>query len=298
MKHAYMILAHNNFKILEKLIKQIDYKNNDIFIHVDKKVKDFDFEYFKKIPKTSKIIFCSSRIDVRWGSYSQIEVMYELLREARKNGEYGYYHLLSGVDFPLKTQKYIHEFFEKNNGKEFIYITDWTNYRVSRRYKYYHVLDKNFRNNNKYVDLFFDVIRESLIFLQRFVGIDRTKKDNLKYMMGAQWFSITGKLVNDVLADEKEFSKKFKMTRCCDEIFLTTYIYNSKYKESISSTEEGNMRLVCWNKKGKFRGSPYVFTINDFDELIKSNKLFARKFDEEDIEIINKLDKYLSDYDK
>ena len=43
-KHAYLIIAHNNFYILKKLIALIDDERNDIYIHIDKKTKNF-FEY-------------------------------------------------------------------------------------------------------------------------------------------------------------------------------------------------------------------------------------------------------------
>ena len=36
-KHAYLIIAHDNFYTLEKLIKSIDDSRNDIYIHIDKK---------------------------------------------------------------------------------------------------------------------------------------------------------------------------------------------------------------------------------------------------------------------
>ena len=37
MRHAYLILAHNNFKQLSKLVSLLDDRDNDIFIHIDKK---------------------------------------------------------------------------------------------------------------------------------------------------------------------------------------------------------------------------------------------------------------------
>ena len=35
---------------------------------------------------------------------------------------------------------------------------------------------------------------------------------------------------------------------------------------------EGNMRLIDWD-----RGNPYVWKSEDIDEILQSNKLFARK---------------------
>ena len=48
-KHAYLIMAHDNFYILEKLIQLIDYDLNDIYIHIDKKAKNFNFNYFRNL---------------------------------------------------------------------------------------------------------------------------------------------------------------------------------------------------------------------------------------------------------
>lgn len=66
-KHAYLIMTHGNFKILEKQLRLLDGKGNDIFIHVDKKVKDFDFNYFSGICQVACVQFVKKRINVKWG---------------------------------------------------------------------------------------------------------------------------------------------------------------------------------------------------------------------------------------
>ena len=38
MRHAYLIIAHADFELLENLLSVLDYEDNDIFIHIDKKV--------------------------------------------------------------------------------------------------------------------------------------------------------------------------------------------------------------------------------------------------------------------
>lgn len=39
MKHAYMIMAHNQVELLNILVKRLDDQNNDIIIHLDLKSK-------------------------------------------------------------------------------------------------------------------------------------------------------------------------------------------------------------------------------------------------------------------
>ena len=113
-KHAYLIICHNNFEILEMLIKAIDHKRNDIYIHIDKKCKNVPFEKIKQLPVYSKINF-TKRNSITWGDYSQIKAELTLLKSAIAN-EYKYYHLISGVDFCLKSQEEIHSFFDENEG--------------------------------------------------------------------------------------------------------------------------------------------------------------------------------------
>lgn len=99
MKHAYLIIAHNEFKILEKLVHLLDDSRNDIYLHIDRKVK--------LIPNIKcqhaglYVLNEKERLDVRWGSISQIKVELQLFIIASKNHSYGYYHpsLYAGLGF-------------------------------------------------------------------------------------------------------------------------------------------------------------------------------------------------------
>ena len=118
-KHAYLIIAHNNFNQLKKLIELLDYEENDIYIHLDKKSK-LNVEELKKYVKKSKLIF-TKRIKVSWGGFSLVQSELILLKASVKEN-YMYYHLISGADLPIKSMKEIHEFFEENEGKQFIHF--------------------------------------------------------------------------------------------------------------------------------------------------------------------------------
>lgn len=39
-KHAMLIMAHNQFEILEKLMQQLDHESNDLYIHIDRKSRE------------------------------------------------------------------------------------------------------------------------------------------------------------------------------------------------------------------------------------------------------------------
>lgn len=43
-KHAYLIMAHNKFGQLGRLLKALDNEDNTLFVHIDKKCKAFDLD--------------------------------------------------------------------------------------------------------------------------------------------------------------------------------------------------------------------------------------------------------------
>ncbi len=283
-KHAYLIIAHNNFQILEKTIKILDDEKNDFYIHIDKKIKNFNFEKFKNIVKKSRIIF-TERINVKWGHSSQINCELILLKTAIKNN-YSYYHLLSGVDMPIKSKKEIYNFFESNKGKEFIHFSLLENkLKIEKRYTYYHLFPYCYRSKYKYI---MRKIEKIFFKLQRLLKINRVKNQNIKFYKGANWFSITSDFSRYILSKEKWIQNTFKYTSCCDEIFMQTLIMNSEFKENLYAKQFDDnhiitiRRFIDWK-----RGTPYTFRKEDFKELVHSEALFARKFDlEVDGEII------------
>ena len=107
-RHAYLIMAHNEWELLNTLLSLIDDERNDIFLHIDKKVKNMPNLYQ---PKFSKLYLTPKRYDVRWGDVGQVHSEMHLFKTAKEHGPYQYYHKLSGVDLPIKTQDYIHHFF-------------------------------------------------------------------------------------------------------------------------------------------------------------------------------------------
>ena len=77
-KHAYLIMAHNNFLVLNILLKSLDYEGNDIYLHIDKKVKNKPQIY---APEYSNLYMVRSK-RIQWGGYIQIKCELMLMKEA------------------------------------------------------------------------------------------------------------------------------------------------------------------------------------------------------------------------
>jgi len=105
MKHAFLILAHNNWLQLKELIQALDDKDFILFVHIDKRAKSFNIDDFKNITNFSEVYFFSE-FKCYWGGYSLVESELFLLKKASKI-HFDYYHLLSGSDYPIKSNKYI-----------------------------------------------------------------------------------------------------------------------------------------------------------------------------------------------
>ncbi len=275
--HAYMIIAHNQFELLEKLICCLDDRRNDIFIHIDAKVKNFDFEKFSSLAKFSRVCFTDERINITWGGFSQVKCEMLLLKTAvshnDENNPYTYYHLISGVDLPIKTNDEIYNFFEQNSGKEFIhYDTLDTTKSAVDRVKYYHFFRKKRNTFNK-------ILAHIVLKAEKLLRVNRLKNTDIKVFKGSNWFSITGELARYVVENQKEYENMFKYSFCCDEIFIQTVVQNSDFKNNLFIPDSRNdyfscARLIDWQ-----RGNPYVFRKEDFDLIKSSPCMFARKFD-------------------
>lgn len=286
-KHAYLIIAHNEFELLKVLLSMLDYENNDIYLHVDIKAGNIEQNEFLNCVKKSKIYFIEPRMDVQWGNFSQIECEYKLLETATRENSYLYYHILSGVDLPLKPQKEIHDFFDKNRGTEFIqYENQELTVEEKCRVSKYHFFAKKKKN------IYEKILDKLLLLMQK--KVDRTEHSCLIYKKGANWCSITDDFARYVIDSKDLIQRSFKYTICGDEMFLQSLAYSSKFREHISSNNYcDNYETIGYVIDWK-RGNPYIFRSDDFEQLISSNQLFARKFSwDVDKNIILKIKEYV-----
>ena len=273
-KHAYLIMAHTQPELLKRLVMLLDDERNDLYLHIDSKAKDYPIEEISACVKNAACIF-TERTDVKWGSYSQINCEMVLLKEAVKK-EHHYYHLLSGMDLPIKSQKEIFAFFDKYDGLEFVdedlpEISEAALSRVKYRHHFY-----GKAGSVK------DFLGAVAIKSQKLLGIDRTKKyENIVFQKGRNWFSITHGLAKLVVEKEQWIQEVFGQSVCGDELFLQTVARNSEFAEKICNPNTmpnvPDTRYIDWERGSN--NNPYIFRENDFEELKNAEGLFARKFD-------------------
>ena len=272
-------MAHTDLCLLNRLLECIDDDRNTIYLHIDKKA-DFDLSNIYA-PQNAKCLFIPRR-RVSWGGDSMISVEMDLLEAAFAEG-FDYYHLLSGQDLPIKSQSYIHNYFDStSNNYNYIEICNEANIseKISHRLGRYHFLQDSIgRNSGKRFRLLRIIERKSLS-VQKRLRINRITKIPFRIYKGSEWFSINHEMVKYVISQKKAIKRWFMKGLCADELFIQTVAMTSSIKDSIVSS---SLREIDWE-----RGGPYTFRKEDYPMLIKSDDLFARKFSTDiDAEIID-----------
>ena len=271
-------MAHNEWGLLQKLISCIDDARNDIYVHIDAKVKELPGLHSEQAGLT----ILENRVDVRWGDLSVVEAEYALFEAAVANGSYAYYHLLSGADLPLKSQDYIHDFCDANQGKEFIgYTLTEITPEVIRKAQRWHLFPKDFRDRR----LPKRIVRASCLRLQELLGIKRNK--DVEFKKGSQWVSVTDDMAKLFLEKKQWVEEVFHHTFCSDEMVFHTLCWHSSLRKNIFDTENdghGCMRAIGWKN-----GELVDWSASDYDALKESEALFARKFNSSDMDFVDKI---------
>jgi len=278
LRHAYLITAHSKKAQLLNLLGLLDDPENDLYLHIDKKAQGFTEAEMIAAAPHSRVSFVP-RLDARWGSETFIDAILSLICLASEE-EHAFYHLLSGVDLPLKPQSEIRAFFNAHMGEEFVsferetakpYIIEGRIARWHWRQPVHPLLKKFHRR-----------AAPASIFLQRVFGVSRIKNAPVVFQKGGVWFSITHALARYAVEEMPRYRAYYRHTSCADEIWLQTLVANSPFMQRrayMGWDDElaATMRYVDWSGGG---ASPRVLTSADFDMLMHSGMLFARKFDD------------------
>jgi len=298
-KHAYLIMAHQNRWQLQVLLRLLDDERNDIFIHVDKKVKSFDEKKIIDICKKSKV-WIYREVSCYWGGYSIVKCEMSLFQHAyetsrySKNMKYDYYHLISGSDLPLKTQDSMHEFFDNN--AEYNYVRFDDDYSDSKscvqRVKYYYfpyglLVIKHFP--------VFRYINFGFKLFQKMLCMNRWKNSPFHLYYGSQWVSLKEDAVECILKKKTIIERLFRFTSCPDELYKQTILRNAGYQFYSVENKDFVKSCLRYIDFSEHKPHPKTITMEDYDKVMNSGALFARKFDENvDREVILRIYKVLS----
>lgn len=281
-KHAYCIMAHGNWSLLQKLVSLLDDERNDLYIHIDTKSYR-SYMKWGEVKVTKSKLEIISQLDVRWSDISLAEQEILLFNEVIKSGEkYERVHLLSGQDLPLKSVDETHQFFDEHSKEEFIESKAAPQFK--KRLQYYHLFVRQRRIHPLY-----EFLRRVFLVFQMILRVNRLKSCNLPFLYGSEWVSLTYDAVKYIVSQFPRYRNFFNYTTACDESYKQMIL--SKEKGRFTFSPLGNLRYIIFKNNNP---SPETLTMPDFDYMMRSGAMFARKFDDvKSPEVVEKLMKYI-----
>lgn len=265
MKHAWLIIAHNEFAVLQRLVSMLDTPESDFYIHFDKKVKEIP----QVAVKHGRLTILEHRIDVRWGTVSQIEVELLLLQTALRNGPYEHYHILSGTHLPLVPASELISFYKAYHGKEIVRFWPEDPGDADFKLRRYHFPLHNFKSGGPIRQRLCQLTWRAVIRVQKILGIRHHKK--VVFYKTDQWLSLTEKASYYLVNNKSSILKKYKFSFCGDEYFIATELLSKRYEFIIQNCP--NLLYVKF-----LNDSPESFSLDKYPGLTMSGFLWARKF--------------------
>lgn len=276
---AIMIIAHRNESQLRLLLDNLR-DDFDLFVHIDTQSAISKTALEKDFPQVKFF----SQYHVVWGGFTLSACSLFLFQQAHKYN-YDYYILISGQDLPIKSNKTIKAFVEENDTSlvlsEKLPLPQWKYNGGLDRVGLYWESDIT---GNSLWDKFRRRLIGNIRKNQRIYNKRRPFYKGMDIYGGSNWFLLKNDAMNYLLSfvdNNPGFIKRLKHCFCTDELWVQTILATCDCK-----IKNEHFTYIHWYNDSM----PKELTIGDYDAIINSPYLFARKFDiEADSDIIFKV---------
>jgi Core-2/I-Branching enzyme len=275
MRYAYIISAYKNLEQVTRLVRRLDSGRACHLVHVDKKTDDSAYDALVASLRDVPSVHFLPRHPCHWGGFGHVQATLKGINELLQRGtRFDYVILLTGQDYPIKPNEYIERFFATQAPSSFMAFAGLPSDSWSPRGG----LD---RIENWHLRLWGHHLR---------IPLRRQFPSELRpYGGGAYWclWRECIEYVAEFVAQSPDIVSFFRHVDIPDEIFFQTILLNSELRDTIVND---NLRYIDWTRGKK----PAILNVRDFDALRASPKLFARKFDvNEDELVLDLIDRYL-----
>ena len=223
MLKAYIVLAHTRPTQLGRLVRSLDDGSSHFFIHIDRNCDAKPF--LQELPNRNCYHQIAPRERCGWGQFGLVRAtLHGLQAVLETHIEFDVIQLISGQDYPLRTNAYIKRFFELNRGRNFIEHWSfpapfWTNGGLDRIHAY-HFGDRRRRSRQRLSRLVTWVCNRSVILRRQFPR-------DLTPFGGWQWWSISlaaAKEIKRFTEIRPDFLRYHRWSLVPDEIFFQTIL--------------------------------------------------------------------------
>lgn len=296
MKIAYVILAYHKPNQLAILVRRLSTDNVGFFIHVDRRVPIEPFRTALRSISSSPVRFLKREIS-KWGSMGCVQAILNGMGDVLKSKEsYDRLVLLSGQDYPLRSNEKILEFFAAHRNTNFIRCLKLPNelfwdggmYRLDRYT--YHVAGRA---------LLYPPFEEPETWKRKLVNSlaasyfsKRVLPPYVGPYAGDTWFDLTREATEyalDFVRAHPDYVRFHRYTHIPEESFFQCILMTL----TESRARNGHVNECPRFIKPLPPGIPHpkILTVEDLADLRLTTKLFARKFDiETDATVLDLID--------
>lgn len=265
MRQAILITAYQDMPQLRRLVDWFD-SDFELFIHLDKRCRE-DISWMDDLSNAHLY----RKYAVEWGDFRHLKAIVLLMKEAYAHADLKYFHLITGSDYPVPPIAEFKSFCKEHRDDNYLEHfplphADWGSEGGLNRIDYYWLRPNSTRTNGAW-------LTRKLVNLQRRLGIRRGFKyfDGNLYGGGTYWSVAreTVKIAVEYLNSHPGYLRRFRHTSIAEEICMPTIWCNS----GIPLIND-HKRYIDWGPDG---ANPQVLTEKDYDNIVSSGALFARK---------------------
>lgn len=144
-KHVFLIQAHKQPELLERIIKRLYSENHFFIINVDEKTKNYN-DFVRILSQYGNVSF-NKRHNIMHGGFSQVQCTIDQIKFAYKLvPDFDYIHTISGQDYPCVNSITFDDFFQNTNDSFMMLDTDmelkgWINTKYKHRLEHWYLMD-------------------------------------------------------------------------------------------------------------------------------------------------------------
>mgnify|MGYP000843644151 FL=1 len=264
MRLAYLIIAHQLPEQLAQMLYCIQHPDNLYLVIPDSKGLSGNEPALQAVTRRHANVIIAPPRDLRWASWSLMQARLDGIRMLLARPEpWEMLVTLSGQDFPLKSQKEIHAWMTAHRDRNIMNVVDpvatWDDpyARVQR-------------------------VRVEPPFMKRGVTLPRVRWNRWKthlghsrYVGGRPYMALSRAFCQHLIESPQLplWVKTLRHGYRPEEVLVHSFISNSPFADSMHNHM---MHDEDWSGGGSH---PRVLTMADQARLLKSEHLFARKFD-------------------
>jgi hypothetical protein len=307
----YIIVAHSQPALVSRLIRSLRSDHTRFYVHID---RHHDLKPYAEAFKSGEQVYFlddRQRQLVNWGDAGMFKGILAALQQMIEDNRTGYCVLLSGQDYPIKSNQQIEDWFESNAGTNFITygLLPWEGNLGWERVNRYKVDVSEKRGDYVLLPSVWEKEFYRLETAKKLYRLFRNKKFSfaahllrrrkfpsyLEPFAGPSWWALpvtTVKLVLDFLRDHPDYITYHHFTYVPDESFFQPIIVHLNERKLIGPVAP-MLTYVDWSRPSE--GLPAILGIEDLGLLKKQPEeiLFARKFnvdkDEKVLDLIDQM---------